>query len=263
MQRRYIYICMYGNKGKRIKGKRIFQLREISSFPCWKCVVKTASLEDRDFIGRHFRCVSGTTNGLPSGLRRIPQGTRGKEREKVFVTSSFPTELVVLTTARHFEPAKRTRVEGPVEKDRSEGVEGGWRRRENTRFSRRHGAEVQAATVIVQFAGKGKYRRILRKEREGGGEGVAWLPGWHWQCSEKPGDGKLETRRNTERGSLFVEDSFREDGIYFSNGLASRYNAVLITRVHECKIWYISFCDGKEKRKKERRKESKRSFGQT
>lgn len=36
-----------------------------------------------------------------------------------------------------------------------------WRKRENTRFSRRHGAEVQAAAVIVQFAGKGKYRRIL------------------------------------------------------------------------------------------------------
>lgn len=100
---------------------------------------------------------------------RITKDSARKEREKgekVFVTSSFPTELVVLTTARHFEPAKRTRVEGPVEKDRK-GVEGGgWRRRENTRFSRRHGAEVQAATVIVQFAGKGKYRRILRKERE-------------------------------------------------------------------------------------------------
>lgn len=165
------------------------------------------------------------------GFRK--EGEREREKgEKVFVTSSFPTELVVLTTARHFEPAKRTRVEGPVEKDRK-GVEGGgWRRRENTRFSRRHGAEVQAATVIVQFAGKGKYRRILRKERERErgreGEGVAWLPGW--QRSEKPGDGKLETRRNTELGSLFVEDSFREDAIYFSNGLASRYNAVLITR---------------------------------
>lgn len=57
---------------------------------------------------------------------RITKDSARKEREKgekVFVTSSFPTELVVLTTARHFEPAKRTRVEGPVEKDRK-GVEG-------------------------------------------------------------------------------------------------------------------------------------------
>lgn len=32
---------------------------------------------------------------------RIPQG-----RKEASVTSSFPTELVVLTTVRHFEPAR-------------------------------------------------------------------------------------------------------------------------------------------------------------
>lgn len=49
-----------------------------------------------------------------------------------------------------------------------------------------------------------------------------------------------------------MEDSFREDAIYFSNGLASRYNALLITRVK----YDIFFCDGSKK--KERRKERKR-----
>lgn len=171
MQRRYIYI--YGrNKIKKEKERESSNYEKYPRFRVesaslrrhpWKtgillAGISVASAERRTVCHQDYE-----------GFRK--EGEREREKgEKVFVTSSFPTELVVLTTARHFEPAKRTRVEGPVEKDRK-GVEGGgWRRRENTRFSRRHGAEVQAATVIVQFAGKGKYRRILRKERERGGE---------------------------------------------------------------------------------------------
>lgn len=108
-----------------------------------------------------------------------------------------------------------------MEKERKYAVFAKTRRRGTSRY---RNSPICRQRKIPEDSAKGERERERGRE----GEGVAWLPGW--QRSEKPGDGKLETRRNTELGSLFVEDSFREDAIYFSNGLASRYNAVLITR---------------------------------
>lgn len=111
-----------------------------------------------------------------------------------------------------------------MEKERKYAVFAKTRRRGTSRY---RNSPICRQRKIPEDSAKGERGR-------GRGSGVA--SGLALATLRKAGDGKLETRRNTERGSLFVEDSFREDGIYFSNGLASRYNAVLITRVHECKI---------------------------
>lgn len=124
-----------------------------------------------------------------------------------------------------------------VEKDRR----GGWRRRENTRFSRRHGAE---STSRYRNSPICRQRKIpedsakRERERESGvASGLATLR----KGRETENWRRGETR--SVEGSLFVEDSFREDAIILFQQLCFAItNTVLITRV------YI-FLDGKETEK--------------